>query len=62
MEKPSKQLSEAELIASHVCQIEAESAKIINEEKWKDRIVGFVFGFISAILSGVVINLVTRCI
>ena len=43
-------------------QIEAESAKIINEEKWKDCIVGFVFGFISAILSGVVINLVTRCI
>lgn len=43
-------------------QIEAESAKIVNEEKWKDRIVGFLFGFASAILSGIVINLVMQYI
>lgn len=32
------------------CQIEAESAKIINEEKWKDRIIGFIFGVLTAII------------
>ena len=31
-------------------QIEAESAKIMNEEKWKDRIIGFVFGVLTAII------------
>lgn len=43
-------------------QIEAESAKIINEEKWKDRIIGFLLGFASAILSSIVINLVMQYI
>lgn len=43
-------------------QIEAESAKIVNEEKWKDRIIGFLFGFASAILSSIVVNLITQCI
>lgn len=31
-------------------QIEAESAKIMNEEKWKDRIIGFIFGVLTAII------------
>lgn len=31
-------------------QIEAESSKIINGEKWKDRIIGFIFGVLTAII------------
>ncbi|MDO5540561.1 MAG: hypothetical protein Q4F83_10915 [Eubacteriales bacterium] len=37
-------------------QIEAASAQIINTEKWKDRIIGFVFGIVSTVLSGLLLN------
>lgn len=43
-------------------QIEAESSKIINGEKWKDRIFGFLFGVASTVLSGIVVNLITQYI
>ena len=43
-------------------QIEAANAQIINAEKWKDRIAGFVFGVVSAVLSGLLLNMIIQYI
>lgn len=43
-------------------QIESENSNIINAEKWKDRILGFLFGAASTVLSGIVVNLIMQCI
>lgn len=33
-------------------QIEAENAKIVNGEKWKDRLIGFVSGILASVITG----------